>query len=249
MTLSRADTLDMLTGVALHVDSELEEVLREQRLSRASFQVLHALAAAAEGELTQRELAARVRRAAGTLSVRLVRLERAGLVSRDPNPDDRRATHVRITARGRERLERATELYEQQARRLTEALSDEEVSALDGQLRRWLAFFEPSPERAPVLGVAIAPAATANRMRRAVGLPAAPGILVLGVRPDSPAARAGLARGDLITQAGGGAVRTIADLERAVAGAERALALEGLRGAEPLALSVELGEGSPSTSR
>ncbi|MGH2726220.1 MAG: S1C family serine protease, partial [Actinomycetota bacterium] len=52
-----------------------------------------------------------------------------------------------------------------------------------------------TPER-PVLGVAIAPAHVARRLRRAVGLPEADGILVRGVEEDSPAAHAEIREGD-----------------------------------------------------
>jgi S1-C subfamily serine protease len=77
-------------------------------------------------------------------------------------------------------------------------------------------------------------------MRRAVGLPDHPGVLVMRVAPDSPAAAAGLARGDLLTVAGGREVRTAADLERAVRRSRGRLAVGLLRGAEPLALDVQL---------
>jgi serine protease Do len=57
--------------------------------------------------------------------------------------------------------------------------------------------------RRRLLGVGAAPAAVARRMRQAVGLPDVPGVLVRAVEQDSPAARAGLRQGDLITAAGG----------------------------------------------
>ena len=64
----------------------------------------------------------------------------------------------------------------------------------------------------PQLGVAIAPGHVAKRLRRAVGLPEAEGLLIRDVTEDSPAARAGLAQGDLIVAAGTGPVRTVDDL-------------------------------------
>jgi serine protease Do len=57
----------------------------------------------------------------------------------------------------------------------------------------------PSPHR---LGVAVAPPRVARRLRRAVGLPERDGLLVRAVEDDSPAARAGVERGDLIVAAG-----------------------------------------------
>ena len=64
----------------------------------------------------------------------------------------------------------------------------------------------------PRLGVAIAPNHVARRLRRAVGLPDADGLLIRDVAEDSPAARAGIARGDLIVAAAGHPVRTPDDL-------------------------------------
>jgi S1-C subfamily serine protease len=64
----------------------------------------------------------------------------------------------------------------------------------------------------PRLGVSIAPNHVARRLRRAVGLPDADGLLVRDVAEDSPAARAGIARGDLIVAAAGRQVRTPDDL-------------------------------------
>ena len=63
--------------VAAHLEAELEEALAEHRLSRPSYLVLDALERAEGHTLSQRELVARVRRTAGTLSIRLRRLERA----------------------------------------------------------------------------------------------------------------------------------------------------------------------------
>lgn len=57
--------------------------------------------------------------------------------------------------------------------------------------------------RRPVLGVGIAPAQVARRIRRAAGLPERAGVLVQGIEDGSPAARADLRRGDLLTAAGG----------------------------------------------
>ena len=64
----------------------------------------------------------------------------------------------------------------------------------------------------PRLGVAIAPGHVARRLRRAVGLPDTDGLLIREGMEDSPAARAGIAQGDLIVAAAGHPVRTPDDL-------------------------------------
>ena len=70
-------------------------------------------------------------------------------------------------------------------------------------------------------------------MRRAVGLPDEPGVLVVRVGRDTPADAAGLSRGDLITQAADTTARSTGDLERAVRAANGTVTLKVLRGAEP----------------
>ena len=61
----------------------------------------------------------------------------------------------------------------------------------------------------------------AKRMRSAVGLPEESGVLVLRVGRETPAATAGISRGDLITRADGEPVLSTGDLERAVKGADQ----------------------------
>ncbi len=129
--------------------------------------------------------------------------------------------------------------YEERAERLLAGLRDGSAAPLGSALREWLAFFEPDEGVTPRLGVAVATAAVAKRMRRAVGLPDEAGVLVMRVRRDSPADAAGLARGDLVTAAGDAAVRSIGDLERAVRSADGRLTLRVLRGAERRELEVQ----------
>jgi serine protease Do len=103
--------------------------------------------------------------------------------------------------------------------------------------------------RPPQLGVAIAPGHVARRLRRAVGLPDADGLLIREVAEDSPAARAGLARGDLIVAVAGQPVSGTDDLFGALraAGPGGSLELTVLRGTEERSVHVVLGEhGEPA---
>jgi DNA-binding MarR family transcriptional regulator len=236
---------DTAISVAAHLESELEEALAEHRLTRPSFIVLDALDRAEGGALGQRELVNRVRRTSGTLSVRLGRLERARLIEREPDPDNRRSVTVRITDRGRALIAAARPAYAERAARLGDGVPAGAAPELAAHLHHWLAFFEPGEHEAPRLGVAVAGAAAAKRMRRAVGLPDVPGIIVLRVARDSAAAISGLSRGDLVTDAGGTPVRSIGDLERAVQRASAPLSVKVLRGADPQEFQVNL--GAPAT--
>jgi serine protease Do len=76
-----------------------------------------------------------------------------------------------------------------------------------------------------------------------VGLPEAEGLLIRDVTEGSPAARAGLAQGDLIVAAGTGPVRTVDDLFGALEAARgAALELQILRGADERTIQVTFGE-------
>ena len=96
--------------------------------------------------------------------------------------------------------------------------------------------------QSPTLGVAIAPNHVARRLRRAVGLPEADGLLVRDVVADSPAARAALAQGDLIVAASGQPIRTPDDLFDALQAAQGGtIALDIIRGTDERTIQVALG--------
>jgi serine protease Do len=92
----------------------------------------------------------------------------------------------------------------------------------------------------PQLGVAITPGHVARRLRRAVGLPEVDGLLIREVIEDSPAARAGLASGDLIVAAGGRPVPAIDDLFDALLAASGTIELNVLRGTDERTIQVVL---------
>jgi serine protease Do len=98
------------------------------------------------------------------------------------------------------------------------------------------------PDR-PLLGVAVAPPRVARRMRRAVGLPERDGVLVRDVQEGSAAARAGVARGDLIVSIGGREVDGIDALHRALddVSGNGALSLTVVRGTDERELEVSFG--------
>jgi S1-C subfamily serine protease len=110
--------------------------------------------------------------------------------------------------------------------------------AADGSLRDRVAALgrgeEPKRRR---LGVGLAPAHVARRLRRAVGLPERDGLLVREVEDDSPAARAGVAEGDLIVAVGDRAITSADDLFDALAGSGP-LTITIVRGADEQMVTV-----------
>lgn len=92
----------------------------------------------------------------------------------------------------------------------------------------------------PRLGIGIAPAWAARRMRHAVGLPELDGLLVRDVDPDGNAARAGIATGDLIVAANGTPVPDADGLADALAAANGSVELTIVRGVEERVVRVVL---------
>ncbi len=98
-----------------------------------------------------------------------------------------------------------------------------------------------APQRVQ-LGVALAPPRAARKLRGAVGLPERDGLLVRGVRDPSPAAAAGIQRGDLLVAAGETALTDVDALQGVLGalapGAELALTL--VRGVDEQTVTVTL---------
>ncbi|MDP9482088.1 MAG: S1C family serine protease, partial [Chloroflexota bacterium] len=84
----------------------------------------------------------------------------------------------------------------------------------------------------PRLGVSIAPAHVARRLQRSVGLPERDGLLVRDVEDGSPAARAGIAQGDLIVSVAGKTISDADELLEAIAAAGETYEVKIVRGTE-----------------
>lgn len=72
----------------------------------------------------------------------LARMQRDGLITREPDPEDRRSSLISLSAEARERLPAGREVLLQGARDMTRGLSDAEVETLVSLLERVLANIE-----------------------------------------------------------------------------------------------------------
>jgi serine protease Do len=97
------------------------------------------------------------------------------------------------------------------------------------------------------LGVGLAPAAVARRLRRAVGLPARDGLLVREVESGSPADQAGIQPGDLLVSAGGTDLSSVDDLFTALDAAGDGIDLQVVRGVDELNVHVSFGGSATAT--
>jgi MarR family transcriptional regulator for hemolysin len=88
------------------------------------------------GPLLQRDLAKRYGVEQPTMAALLMRMERDGLVSRKPHPEDKRASFVSLTRKGRTKLPDVKQTLIHEAREVTGGLSDAETTMLISLLKR-----------------------------------------------------------------------------------------------------------------
>lgn len=112
------------------------------------FDVLSVLRrAAAPYSLTPGTLLQELLVSSGTMTNRIDRLEKKGLVKRTPSPHDRRAVLVTLTDEGVTRVDSALKELLLRESELVAPLNEDERKELSGLLRRLLLPFEGTPVR------------------------------------------------------------------------------------------------------
>jgi DNA-binding MarR family transcriptional regulator len=148
--------LGRLFRVADLADAALAELLAGHRLQPGWFDVLAALRRSGSPyELTPTQLAAATLVTSGGLTKRVDRMEQAGLLTRRPDPTDRRGTMVRLTRPGRAVVDRALADHVRNEEIILRDLTRAERRTLDRLLRRLLAGLEAGrdPASGDLLGV------------------------------------------------------------------------------------------------
>ena len=130
-----------------HVTRALEhELLVEQELPLASYEVLLHLAEAPGRRLRMTELADRVLLSRSGLTRLVDRLEREGLVERAACPGDARGTHAVLTESGLARLRAAAPTHLRGvAQHVTDRLTAEELAQLGALMAKLLGGERPEP--------------------------------------------------------------------------------------------------------
>lgn len=99
-----------------------------------------------QDDITQNEIARRLGNRPSTVTVSLKRLERAGLVERNPDEKDQRMVRVRLTDKARGLFARMPALIEENEQRILAGLSDTEICLLKRMLRQILGNIDRVPE-------------------------------------------------------------------------------------------------------
>lgn len=231
-----------LERVRAYVSAGLTEVFSRYGLSAADFQVVVNLRRAGPPyRLAQARLMKALTLTSGTVSVRIDRLARLGIVTREPDPADARGQLVQLTSRGLQLFDDIAPVHLANEDRLLSALGPAGRQQLAALLRRLLAAYEdPLIDLSQPLGLWLEPAHLARARRVAVGLSDVPGLLVADLVPAGPAAGSGISRGDLLITADGIPARSEADVRAALAAASphTAIQLGLLRGEAGLLVSL-----------
>ena len=135
--------VDRMNGLSRRFKRSLHDILAEQGLSYEEWEVLGSLRRA--GPPFQRsagELAERSELSSGAMTNRLDRLEKAELVKRLADPNDRRGVVVEITKAGEQAWLESAGAEAAQEALIAAALSDREKKQLNSLLRRLMLEFE-----------------------------------------------------------------------------------------------------------
>jgi DNA-binding MarR family transcriptional regulator len=134
-----------ISRLARELEQRLEPVYREHGLEPGWHDVLATLRrSGAPYRLRPTEFSSALMLTSSGTTKRLDRLEQAGLITRAPDPDDRRGTLITLTPKGLELIDSVTDAHLANERRLLAALSDAEQSRLADLLRKLRLGLPPS---------------------------------------------------------------------------------------------------------
>jgi DNA-binding MarR family transcriptional regulator len=137
------EVLSRVTRLARHVDRARGKAFAGHDLDGWEFDVLAALRRAGEPYmLSPGVLVAQTLVTSGTMTNRIDRLEARGLVTRQPDPADRRGVRVRLTASGKEAVDSALADLLGREQALLAALSTRQQDQLSSLLRSLVVPFE-----------------------------------------------------------------------------------------------------------
>lgn len=132
-----------VSRLASLLGARLAEVFETFGLTGADFDVLATLRRSGEPyRLNPTDLCQSMMVSSGGMTKRLDRLEGQGLLRRDPDPDDRRATLVTLTARGRTLVDEVVVAHVQNEASLLEPLTHADRAELVKLLRKLLVSLE-----------------------------------------------------------------------------------------------------------
>jgi DNA-binding MarR family transcriptional regulator len=139
--------VDRIVSLTKRLRRSQEHTLAEFDLTHGEWKTLGLLRGG--GALSPGQLAADLELSSGAMTNRLDQLEKADLVRRLPDPDDRRGIHVEITDAGRDLYARAFAAQAEKESLIAATLSAEEKVQLNALLRRLMLAFDATGDEIP----------------------------------------------------------------------------------------------------
>lgn len=136
-------TVQRIQWISKLIHRQMEETLAEYEVTHGEWGVLRQLAMegppyrSSPGQLAQRDGLS-----SGAMTNRLDQLEKAGLVKRLPDLEDRRALHVELTDKGHKLWADSISAQANKEAALAAALDERELAQLNKLLRKVLSGFE-----------------------------------------------------------------------------------------------------------
>ncbi|MGJ8590011.1 MAG: MarR family winged helix-turn-helix transcriptional regulator [Yoonia sp.] len=143
LDVSAMGPVGRLSRVFHHNARRMGETFARHGLNAAGFDVLATLRRSTPPHaLSPGELMTAMMITSGTMTNRIDQLAKLGLITRTTDPKDARRTVVKLTKKGFALIDVAVAEHVETQRSLLAALSDEEIAALDGALRKLMAAAE-----------------------------------------------------------------------------------------------------------
>jgi DNA-binding MarR family transcriptional regulator len=141
------ETMGRILRVGFVAGARIKRVLQQHSIDWGGFDVLATLRrGGAPYRMTPTALYRELVLTSGAMTNRLDVLERAGLVQRQPDPNDRRGTLIELTKKGKTLLDRAIEDHLQGEAQMMAHLSRDEQRQLAGLLKKLLSAMESDDE-------------------------------------------------------------------------------------------------------
>ncbi len=125
--------------IAQYLERSVNAALEPLGLSLGQFDILATLRRqGAKGKMTPSQLMKSVMLSSGGMTNRIDRLEQAGWIRREEDPEDRRGVVVGLTKKGCELIEKATAARFEEARQSLPPLKGKELKEFGKMLQGWL---------------------------------------------------------------------------------------------------------------
>jgi len=142
LDLSVEAAVDRIMGLSRRIKRMMDETLNERSLTWGEWKVLGLLRRSPEYRRSPGYLAVHAELSSGAMTNRLDNLEKAGLIRRLPDPNDRRGVLVELTDAGAKVYRTAAAAQGRKEALIATALNERERDQLNALLRRVMLAFE-----------------------------------------------------------------------------------------------------------